>query len=131
MNTSETTDEAGHPTIYEIRNYYFEPSLLGDYRIWTTEKALPYLRSNLDVVGFWLSIDEPTEIVGREMDDLGSATVTWIIRWSDMATRHSRMKEVFGVDAWKAILRSNPGLKYYYRSEVKFAENLLAPGASE
>jgi len=128
MTVSEPTDETEYSTMYEIRNYYFEPSLLGDYRIWVQEKALPYIQSSVDVVGFWLSnIDEPTEIIGRDMDNLGSATVTWIIRWSDIATRHARMKEVFGSDEWKAIMRSNPGLKYYYRSEVKFAEDLLPP----
>ena len=110
--------------IYEIRNYHYEPSLLDEYRIWAVEKALPYIRAHLDLVGFWVNVDEAPQIGGKPLDDLGSATVTWIIRWPDLATRHETMGTVFGSDEWRAIMAANPGQEHYHRTEAKFAEAL-------
>ena len=110
--------------IYEIRNYHYEPSLIADYRAWAVSKALPYIRNHLDLVGFWVNIDEPPQVSGKPQDELGSATVTWIIRWEDIATRHRVMGEVFGADEWKDIMAANPGQENYHRTEAKFAQAL-------
>ena len=110
--------------IYEIRNYHYEPSLLAEYRAWATELALPYIREHLDLVGFWLNVDEPPQIAGKPQDELGPATVTWIIKWPDIATRHATMGNVFGSDAWREIMAKNPGQENYHRTEAKFAEAL-------
>ncbi|MYE23754.1 MAG: hypothetical protein F4Y01_07380 [Gammaproteobacteria bacterium] len=110
--------------IFEIRNYHYEPSLLAEYRIWATELALPYIREHLDLVGFWLNVDEPPQIAGKPQDELGPATVTWIIKWPDVATRHATMGRVFGSDTWREIMAKNPGQENYHRTEAKFAEAL-------
>ena len=110
--------------IFEIRNYYYEPTLMVEYRKWAEELALPYIRANLDLVGFWVNTDEPTQVGGRPLDDLGSATVTWIIRWQDVATRHTEFPKVFSSDEWQRIFAKNPGQENYHRTEVKFAEML-------
>lgn len=44
--------------IYEIRNYHYEPSLMREYRQWAVARALPYIRENLDLVGFWVKTGE-------------------------------------------------------------------------
>ena len=110
--------------IYEIRNYHYEPSMLKPYREWAVLRALPYTREHLDLVGFWLNLDEPPQIGGKPLDDLGSATVTWIIRWNDMAKRNAVMGEVFATDEWREIMSHNPGQENYHRTEAKFAESL-------
>ena len=110
--------------IFEIRNYHYEPTLLTEYRAWAVSKALPYIRSHLDLVGFWVNLNEPAQIGGQPLDDLGSATVTWIIRWQDMATRNRVMADVFGSDDWREIMAANPGQQHYHRTEAKFAEAL-------
>ena len=110
--------------IYEIRNYHYEPSLLGEYKAWAVERALPYIRAHLDVAGFWVNTDDAPQIGGKPLDDLGSATVTWIIRWPDIATRHETMGKVFGSDQWRRIMAANPGQENYHRTEAKFAEAL-------
>ena len=110
--------------IYEIRNYHYEPSAMDAYRVWATDIALPYLRAHLDLVGFWVNLDEPPEVNGKPQDDLGSATVTWIIRWPDLATRHEHFPKLFDTDEWKAIMADNPGLENYHRMEAKFSEAL-------
>lgn len=110
--------------IYEIRNYHYEPSVIEQYRAWAFGKALPYIRAHLDVVGFWVNVDEPPRIGGKPLDELGSATVTWIIRWDDMETRHRVMPEVFGSAKWREIMAENPGQENYHRTEAKFAEEL-------
>ncbi len=110
--------------IYEIRNYHYEPTLLPRYKVWAEEHALPYLRANLDLVGFWTTADEPAIVTGAPLDELGSATVTWIIRWPDMATRHASTAEIYATDEWRKILETHPGRQYYHRVEAKFAEEL-------
>ena len=110
--------------IYEIRNYHYEPSLMKEYTAWARDAALPFLRDKLDLVGFWVNTDEAAQIVGKELDDLGSATVTWIIRWADMETRNEQMGKIFATEKWAEIMQTNPGPEHYHRIEAKFAEEL-------
>ena len=110
--------------VYEIRNYHYEPRVIEEYRTCAIETALPYIRSHVDLVGFWVNIDEPPQIGGKPLDQLGSATVTWIIRWDDVATRHRVMPQVFGSAEWREIMAANPGQENYHRTEAKFAEAL-------
>ncbi len=110
--------------IFEIRNYHYEPDLMADYKVWANELALPYIREHLDLAGIWVNIDEPALINGKPQDDLGPATVTWIIRWDDIETRHEVMGKVFANDEWSAIMQRNPGQENYHRTEAKFAEAL-------
>jgi len=108
--------------MYEIRNYYFESSKLDEYREWASALAVPYIRERVDLVGFWIVDDEPPQIEGTPTDELGTATVTWIIKWDDMDARTAGMKNVFASDEWSIIGAKNPGREYYHRIEVKFAE---------
>lgn len=110
--------------IFEIRNYHFEPTRMREYKQWAVARAVPYLREQLDVVGFWVNTDETPEVAGKPLDELGSATVTWIIRWEDMTRRHEVMAEVFGTPEWRDIMKHNPGVENYHRTEAKFAEQL-------
>ena len=111
--------------IYEIRNYHFEPSRFEEYKTWAKEQALPFLRKELELVGFWTKTPDPVEVLGVQTDDLGSANITWIIRWKDMEQRNQRMGEVFTSDAWAQIFKSVPGgLDSYLRRESRFAEEL-------
>ena len=110
--------------IYEIRNYHFDPARFEEYKAWATDKALPFLAKELDLVGFWAGDD--AEVTGTPMDDMGSANLTWIIRWPDRATRDARMEEVFTGAAWGEIFEDVPGgMESYKRMEAKFTENLL------
>ncbi len=109
---------------YEIRNYHYEPKRMAEYKAWASDLAVPYIREQVDLVGFWVNIDEPPIVNGRALDELGSATVTWIIRWDDMEQRKSVMGKTFGSAAWREIMAHNPGRENYHRQEAKFAENL-------
>jgi hypothetical protein len=119
-----TESEEGSTMIFEIRNYHYEPSLIKEYRKWAVELALPFLRENLDVVGFWMNLDETPQVSGKPLDGLGSATVTWIIRWADMTQRNEVMARVFASSEWQEVMKQNPGQEHYHRKEAKFAEAL-------
>ena len=111
--------------LFEIRNYHFDPDLFEDYKAWAKSKALPFLDRELDLVGFWAT-EGDAEITGAEMDALGSANITWIIRWPDRTTRDETMATVFTGDEWGAIFEHVPGgISSYKRMEAKFTENLL------
>ena len=112
--------------IYEIRNYHFDPQRLEDYKAWARDKALPFLDRELDLVGFWANTDADSEVNGAPMDDMGSANITWIIRWPDRATRDERMATLFSGDEWAKIFEDVPGgFDSYKRTEAKFTESLL------
>ncbi|MCP5181928.1 MAG: NIPSNAP family protein [Pseudomonadales bacterium] len=111
--------------MFEIRNYYFRPDLFDAYVAWAKEKALAYLKRELDLVGFWVNLPEPAQIRGQAMDNLGSANITWIIRWPDMATRNAAMDTIFTTPEWQEIFKDVPGgIDSYLRMEAKFTEQI-------
>jgi len=111
--------------LYEIRNYHFNPELFEDYKTWARNEAGPYLRDNLDIVGFWVDRGIPAEINGEPMDALGSANITWIIRWEDMAQRESQFEATLTSPEWTDIFSRVPGgIDSYRRREAKFFEEL-------
>jgi hypothetical protein len=111
--------------IYEIRNYYYEPSQFAAYKTWARTRALPYLKRNLNVLGFWVNTDVAAEVTGRQMDALGSANITWIIGWDDLSLRRATLDRVFATPEWQQIFADVPGgLESYLRIECKFTESL-------
>jgi len=111
--------------IYEIRNYYFEPTRFDAYKSWAKNQAMAYLKRNLNVLGFWANTDTTPEINGRAMDDLGSANITWIIGWADITQRKATLDKVFAAPEWQAIFKNVPGgIGSYLRTECKFTESL-------
>lgn len=112
--------------LYEIRNYHIRPQSLEAYRHWARTLAVPHLAKVLDLVGFWVASGEASQITGAAMDDLGSANVTWILRWRDMAQRDEALARIFGGEAWAPVFAQLPGgLDNYLRMESKFAEALI------
>jgi hypothetical protein len=112
--------------LFEIRNYHFAPALFDAYREWGKREAIPYLSRQLDLVGFWASTADQPEVLGRPHDELGSANITWIIRWRDLEQRNEVLPRVFATPEWKDIFSRVPGgMPSYLRIESKFAEALV------
>jgi len=112
--------------IYEIRNYHFKPDRFEEYKAWAREHALPFLSKELDLVGFWTNLSDDADVTGAPMDELGSANITWIIRWPDKTARDNTMGSVFTGDEWANIFAHVPGgMESYIRMESKFTEDLL------
>ena len=112
--------------IYEIRNYHVRPDLIDAYGAWTKAEALPYLASHLDLLGFWINSNDAPEVRGAAHDHLGSANVTWIIRWQDLAQRNEMMPRVLADPAWQEIFTRIPGGRAsLLRVEAKFANDLM------
>ncbi len=108
--------------LYEIRNYHYDPAQLDAYRQWAVHDAIPFFRAHMDVVGFWIGNDHPPKIGGsKPMDlELGSANITWIIRWDSMAARTRFNKEVYGGEQWRAVWAKHPDPEGYFQSEARF-----------
>jgi hypothetical protein len=112
--------------IYEIRNYHFLPDKFDAYKSWAKQRALPYLKRELNLIGFWTNIDAPSEVLGVPNDSLGVANITWIIGWNSLEERNETMARVFASDEWKGIFAHVPGgLDSYLRRESKFTESLV------
>ena len=110
--------------MFEIRNYHYAPDKFEAYRQWALKEAAPFLKANLDVVGFWLDNGEAPEITGGDpmSPKHGSANVTWIIRWDSMDARKAGHKTVFGGEGWKEVWSKHPDPNGYLQIEAKFAE---------
>ena len=109
--------------IFEIRNYHFEPSRFAAYKEWGEREAIPYLARELDLVGFWVNTEDAPEVRGLPHDEIGTANVTWIIRWRDLDQRNEVLPRVFATSEWQDIFSRVPGgLASYLRIEAKFAE---------
>jgi hypothetical protein len=112
--------------LYEVRNYHIRPSALEVYRDWVRALAVPYLASRLDLVGFWINTAEPPQITGEPLDALGSANVTWVLRWTDKAQRDEALPRVFSGPAWDAVFAELPGgMDNYLRMEAKFTDAVV------
>ena len=121
---ARSQQEAADP-VFEVRSYHIDPDRLDEYRTWVEQHGLPYLREHLDVVGFWIGQDEPSEITGPPLDELGSANVTWIIEWPSKAARDTGMAGVFSTEEWGEIFARLPaGRDTYLRIEARFLEAL-------
>ncbi|MEH6589739.1 MAG: hypothetical protein V7746_05765 [Halioglobus sp.] len=113
----------------EIRSYHYRPDALAAYKQWATEFAVPYLNEQLDLVGFWIDSGQSPEVLDAPLDALGTANVTWIIRWHSMAQREERMTEVFTSEQWEQVFAQLPGgLDNYLRREGRFAESVAGVG---
>jgi hypothetical protein len=107
--------------IYEIRNYHFDPDRVDGYKTWAKERAIPYLSSRVDVVGFWADCGIEAEVRGQPLDALGPATVTWVIRWGSHEQRQSELPGILASDEWKGIFSQVPGgPESYRRIECRF-----------
>lgn len=107
--------------MYEIRNYHIRPDRFADYAKWAETVAVPHLSKVLDLVGFWLDNGAPPQTSGEPMDALGSANVTWILRWRDMAHRDATLPQTFSGADWDAVFAQLPGgMDNYLRFESKF-----------
>jgi hypothetical protein len=112
--------------MYEIRNYHFRPDLFEPYKVWAKGEAMPYLATQMDVLGFWVTTADPPEVLGAPHDDLGTANVTWIVRWRDLAHRNEVWTRVLASPEWIDIFSRVPeGLPSYLRIEAKFTEALM------
>ena len=111
--------------IYEVRNYHFDPARFDEYAEVARGEYLRYLREHLDIVGFWVDSGIPAEVRGAEQDELGSANITWVIRWASKAERDEKLPEVLGTPEWREIFAEVPGGgASYLRVESRFMESL-------
>ena len=120
-NLTEESDSA----MYEIRSYYIQADQLENYKNWIGTHGLPHIRQHMEVVGFWVKGDVDAQISGVEMDELGPANVTWVIKWADMEAREAGMAASFSNETWQKIFAKFPGgREAYLRTEVRFFDAL-------
>ncbi len=113
--------------MFEIRNYHFEPTKFDEYKKWAETLAVPFIRGKMDVVGFWLNNEMAPEYAGSFPQDekIGTANVTWIIRWQDKSQRDKAWEEFQSNPEWQAIFSQVPGgVESYLRIEAKFATEI-------
>ena len=112
--------------IYEVRDYHYRTDIFDDYVTWA-ELAVVVLKAKLDVVGFWVDKGEfPPEVAGSnpQTSPIGSANVTWIIRWENMEQRNETMKTAFSGDEWDAVMAKHPDPDGYFQLASRFMEEV-------
>lgn len=111
--------------IYEIRDYHYRPDIFDEYKAWA-EEAVPVLKANMDIVGFWIDRGIAPEIRGSQPMDspLGSANVTWIIRWDSKEQRDQDMPKALSTQAWKDVWAKHPDANGYLQMSGRFMEEM-------
>jgi hypothetical protein len=62
----------------------------------------------------------------QQADHLGTANVTWITRWPDLAYRNEAWSRLWEIPEWNDIFSRVPeGMASYLRIEAKFADSLM------
>ncbi len=109
--------------IYEIRDYHYRPDIFEAYKAWA-EKAVPVLRAKMDVLGFWIDNGTPPEITGTSPVDspIGSANVTWIIRWDSQAAREKGFQAAITSEEWQAVWAEHPDPNGYLQMSARFMD---------
>ena len=112
--------------LYEIRDYHYRRDIFDAYKAWAEEHAVPVLRKHMDVLGFWIDGGIEPDITGTDPIDspIGSANVTWIIRWASMDARNQGHKDVFGGAGWQDIWAKHPDANGYLQMEARFADEM-------
>jgi len=110
--------------LYEFRDYHYE----GDfdaYRDWWKE-GLGVLGARMDVLGVWFDSGIPARISGANPMQLrhGSANVTWVIRWDDLAQRDAVWDALQVDPEWIACAERHPGFDGYQHMAVRFLDQL-------
>lgn len=110
----------------EIRSYHYDPDQFEAYKTWAIDHAAPFLKANLDVVGFWLDNGQTPELQGSDPQKHkhGSANVTWAIRWDSKEARDKVMADAFSGEGWQAVADQHPDLDGYLQIEVTFADEV-------
>ena len=108
----------------EIRSYHYDPEKFEAYKQWAVDEAVPFLKENLNIIGFWLDNGMAPELSGSSPMDmpLGSANITWIIGWKDAEDRAEGHRRVFQGEGWQAIWSRHPDANGYLQMEARFAE---------
>tara|TARA_B110000908_G_scaffold1120_1_gene1413 strand:+ start:3647 stop:3985 length:339 start_codon:yes stop_codon:yes gene_type:complete len=112
--------------MFEIRSYHYDPTKFAAYKKWAVDEAVPFLKANLNVVGFWLDDGSAVELTGSDPTPHkhGAANVTWIIKWESEADRDRGFEEVLGGEGWQDIWSRHPDADGYLQMEARFAEEI-------
>jgi len=112
--------------MFEIRSYHYDPDQFEAYKTWAIDDAAPFLKANLNVVGFWLDNGKAIELSGSDPTPQkhGGANVTWIIKWESEEDRARGMKEIFTGDEWQGIYDRHPDADGYLQMESRFADEV-------
>lgn len=112
--------------MFEIRSYHYDPDQFEAYKKWAIDEAAPFLKANLNVVGFWLDNGADVELTGSDPipHKHGAANVTWIIKWESEEDRAQGLKEIFSGDEWQGIFSRHPDADGYLQMEGRFADEV-------
>jgi hypothetical protein len=87
-------------------------------------RAIEILRDHFDVVGFWFDVGIPAKITGSTPMDLplGSANVSWILRWDSMEQREEGWEALWRNEDWVNHWANHPDPEGYLHQSARFLE---------
>ena len=108
--------------IVEIRDYTIAADSYLGYKQWAIDKAGPWLKSNLDVIDFWVDDGIESEVSGSDpqVSKHGQPNVCWIIKWASREAREAGFKAFGANPEWQAIWAEHPCPNAYLHMNVRF-----------
>lgn len=113
--------------LVEIRDYTIEPEWFEAYKNWAVELAAPWLKSNLDVIDFWLDDGIEAEVTGSapQVSTNGQANVCWIIRWASLEERKAGFGAFTENPEWQEIWAKHPNPNAYLQMNARFMKSAV------
>lgn len=108
--------------IVEIRDYTIEADKFDVYKEWAITQAAPWLKSNLDVIEFWMDDGMEAEVAGSnpQVSENGQPNVCWIIRWPSKEVREAEFGERMSHPEWLEIWAQHPCPDAYLQMNARF-----------
>lgn len=110
-------------SIVEIREYTLRPEVLSRYERWTRELVVPWLRSNFDVVGFYVECGIEPEVPGSAsppLDGQPPPSACLMIRWPSKEARDTEFRGKLATPEWRDIWAKHPCPDAYLEKRVRF-----------
>ncbi len=118
--------------IFEIRDYTIEADWFPAYREWAVRDAVPWLRTNLDLVDFWIDDGMEPELSGSAPVESpnGQPNVCWIIRWPNREVRDEGFKAFVNDPGWQEVWAKHPNPGSYLQANVRFMRAAAPPATA-
>ena len=115
--------------IVEIRDYTIEAEHFAVYKEWANKIAAPWLKSNLDVIEFWMDDGSEAEVAGSnpQVSENGQANVCWIIRWESREERETEFRKRMSHPEWQEIWSQHPCPDAYLHMNARFMKAATTP----
>ena len=114
-------------SIFEIRDYTMEPTVLEDYLIWAKNYFIPFAKNKIDIISFWGSKGINSEVSGSNpiTSPNGQPNVTWVAKYRNKEERDTFYASLVDKnEEWAKVWAAHPNPKAYIHNNSRFFKSV-------